>query len=101
MSRGRTIEDGSRRLEVIQVGANPHTDENLVVWLPRERLLFQGDLFYYAEGSAFPPAGRERMNRFFARWLSDRGMQPLAIHGVHNEGAAGPEALSRARRPEI
>jgi glyoxylase-like metal-dependent hydrolase (beta-lactamase superfamily II) len=101
VSGRRTIEDGSRRLDVIQVGANPHTDENLVVWLPRERMLFQGDLFYYAGGSAFPPAGRERMNRFFAGWLTERGMQPLAIYGVHNDGAAGPETLSRARRPDL
>ena len=92
------IADSSRTIEVLQVGPNPHTAENLIVWLPRERILFQGDLFYYAEGDPFPPPGREVMNRFFARWIRERGIQPLAIYGVHNDGAAGPDAVSRALR---
>lgn len=92
----RLITDGNRRLEAINVGANPHTAENLFTWLPEERLLFQGDLFYYVDGDAFPPSGREAMNRFFARWLRKHGLAPKAIYGVHNDGAAGPDALARA-----
>ena len=92
------IADSSRTIEVLQVGPNPHTVQNLIVWLPRERILFQGDLFYYGEGDPFPPPGREVMNRFFARWIRERGIQPLAIYGVHNDGAAGPDAVSRALR---
>ena len=89
----RMIGDGRRRLEVINVGANPHTSENLFVWLPEERLIFQGDLFYYEEGDPFPPSGREKMNRFFAAWLAEHAMSPKGIYGVHYVGAAPPEAL--------
>lgn len=60
--------------------------------------LLQGDLFYYAEGSAFPPSGRETMNRFFAGFLRDKGLAPLAIYGVHNDGAVPPELLVDAVR---
>jgi glyoxylase-like metal-dependent hydrolase (beta-lactamase superfamily II) len=94
----RLITDGVRRLEVINVGENPHTAENLFAWLPDERILLQGDLFYYEEGAPFPPSGRSTMNRFFANWLSSHGFSPRAIYGVHDSGAAGPEALARARR---
>jgi hypothetical protein len=87
---------GRRRLEVINVGANPHTKENLFAWLPDERLLFQGDLFYYEEGAPFPPSGRETMNRFFAAWLAAHDLSPKAIYGVHYAGAAPPEALRLA-----
>jgi glyoxylase-like metal-dependent hydrolase (beta-lactamase superfamily II) len=93
----RVIQQGTRRVEVIQVGSNPHTTENLFLWLPEERILFQGDLFYYSEGASFPPSGREVMNRFFAGWLAERGIEPIAIYGVHNDGAAGPDAVRRAR----
>jgi glyoxylase-like metal-dependent hydrolase (beta-lactamase superfamily II) len=89
----RTLSDGSRSLEIRNAGRNPHTDANLFVWLPAERVLFQGDLFYYSEGDEFPPSGRERMNRFFAGFLRDKGIEPEAIYGVHNYGAAPRERL--------
>jgi glyoxylase-like metal-dependent hydrolase (beta-lactamase superfamily II) len=93
-----TISDGSRFLEIINVGKNPHTSENLVVWLPAEGIVFQGDLYYFAMGSPFPPSGRATMNAFFAEWLANRRITPRAIYGVHNRGAAGPEALAASRR---
>jgi len=95
----RVLGGGRRAIEVINVGANPHTAENLFVWLPGKRLLFQGDLFYYEENAPFPPSGRETMNRFFARWLSSRGLTPRAIYGIHNAGAAPPKALEMASAP--
>lgn len=93
----RVINDGVRDIEIINVGENPHSLGNLLVWLPRERILFQGDLFYFDEGAAFPPAGRDVMNRFFAQWLHNRGIMPRMIYGVHNYGAAGADALARVR----
>ena len=83
-------------LEVLNVGRNPHTDENLLVWLPRERIAFQGDLFYDDPMGPFPPSGRGRMNRFIAQWLKDRGIAPRAMYGVHNDGASGPGRLAQA-----
>jgi hypothetical protein len=82
------ITDGARRLEIWNVVKNPHTDENLFAWLSEERIVFQGDLFYFQEGRAFPPSGRGRMNGLFARRLRDRGIEPRAVYGVHNNGAA-------------
>jgi glyoxylase-like metal-dependent hydrolase (beta-lactamase superfamily II) len=93
----RVIEDGVRRIEVLSTGENPHSDDNLLMWLPSERILFQGDLFYFDAGAPFPPSGRDTMNRFFAKWLVEHGIQPRLIYGVHNNGAAGVEALTRSR----
>ena len=94
----RTVDAGGRRIEIINVGNNPHSTGNLLVWLPAEGILFQGDLFYFDEGGAFPPPGRETMNRFFARWLAAQGIRPRVLYGVHNNGAAGPDALERMIR---
>jgi glyoxylase-like metal-dependent hydrolase (beta-lactamase superfamily II) len=101
VSDRKTITDGTRTVEVINVGRNPHTDENLFLWMPQEKLLLQGDLFYYREGDRFPPPGRETMNGFFAKWLAAHGIQPKAVYGVHGAGAASPEALARALRPSV
>jgi hypothetical protein len=38
------------------------------------------------------------MNRFFARFLAENGLEPLAIYGVHNDGAASPQRLLDAFR---
>lgn len=89
----REITDGSRSVVIFDTGANPHTHENLFVWLPSERILFQGDLFYFLEGRREPPPGRETMNAFFAEHLRERGLAPLAIYGVHNRGAASGELV--------
>jgi glyoxylase-like metal-dependent hydrolase (beta-lactamase superfamily II) len=99
VSRQRTITDGERTIEILNTGENPHTGENLVVWLPRERILFQGDLFYYSAGDVFPPSGRAAMNRFFAGWLRGRRIEPEAIYGVHSSGAAAPALLELALKP--
>ena len=92
----RTITDGAQTLEILNVGKNPHTDENLLIWLPRERIAFQGDLFYDDPMGPFPPSGRGRMNRFTAHWLKGHGIEPRAIYGVHNDGASGPKRLAQA-----
>ena len=97
VSGRREITDGERTLEIWNVGRNPHTDENLFVWLPKERIAFQGDLFYYQAGGEFPPSGREHMNRFFTRWLDRHGLKPRAIYGVHNSEPAGPNQLAEMR----
>ncbi len=94
----RMITDGSRKLEAVNIGDNPHTAESLLAWLPEPGLILQGDLFYYGEGDPFPPSGRETMNRFFSRWLAARDFAPKAVYGVHYAGAAGPAALALAAR---
>lgn len=89
----KVITDGEMVMEVRNVGANPHTAANLMVWLPQSQIAFQGDLFYFGENDPFPPSGRGKMNVFFAEWLRKEAIAPRAIYGVHNSGAAGPDAV--------
>jgi glyoxylase-like metal-dependent hydrolase (beta-lactamase superfamily II) len=77
----RVFEDGSRRVEVIDIGPNPHADEMLVVYLPAERLLVQGDLLN------LPASGRLRAGnlatRHFLEWLERSGLAVDRIVPVH------------------
>ncbi|MEW5915398.1 MAG: MBL fold metallo-hydrolase, partial [Gemmatimonadota bacterium] len=91
----RTVRDSTRRVVIYDVGVNPHTAHNLFVWLPRERIGFQGDLFYYDQGDADIPADRTTISVFFAKWLRAKGISPRAVYGVHSDGAAGPAILER------
>lgn len=91
--RGRRVITGRlRSIEVRAVGTNPHSVDNLVLWLPGPRVLMQGDLFYHRQGES-PPPDRETMNRFFRQWLQQARLEPERMYGVHNSGYATPADL--------
>jgi len=84
----RVITQGERTVELIDVGPNPHTEENVVVYLPKEKILFQGDLFYFDVGDAFPRKDRATILPFFAKWLKKSALAPERIYSVHERGFA-------------
>ena len=91
----RTLSDGVRTVELINVGRNPHSNENLVVYIPAEKILFQGDLFYFDIGDEFPPKNRITIMSFFAKWLRDNNLAPERIYSVHSHGFATLEHVNR------
>jgi glyoxylase-like metal-dependent hydrolase (beta-lactamase superfamily II) len=80
----KTIAEGSMAVDLISVGANPHTEENIVAYFPRERYLFQGDLFYFNGDMTFPARDRMTVMPFFAKWLKQSGLAPARIYGFHS-----------------
>ena len=80
----QVISDGERTVELINVGANPHTEENIVVYFPKEKYLFQGDLFYFNNEATFPPKDRLPVMFFFAGWLKKNNLSPARIYGFHS-----------------
>ncbi len=52
----RVLTDGTRSLELIDVGPNPHVTEMLVAYLPKEKTLFQVDLLSIPLEGPWPPA---------------------------------------------
>jgi hypothetical protein len=80
----RTFTDGEASMQLINVGRNPHTDENLIVYFPKEKYLFQGDLFYFNSESTFPAKDRMTVMPFFAKWLKANGLAPERIYGFHS-----------------
>lgn len=88
--RKHVITDGERVVELISTGASPHSTENIVVYLPQEKILFQGDLFYYSGMTAFPAKdpSRDRVMKFFGDWLIKNKIEPARIYGFHDRGFA-------------
>ena len=86
----RVITDGERSVELINVGESPHAKENVIVYLPQEKILFQGDLFYYSGLAAFPAKdpSRDRVMQFFGNWLIKNNLEPVQIYGFHDRGFA-------------
>lgn len=89
------ISDGERVVELINVGANPHTEENIVVYLPQEKYIFQGDLFYFNSEATFPARDRMTVMPFFARWLKKNNLSPARIYGFHSPVFASMEHVEK------
>jgi glyoxylase-like metal-dependent hydrolase (beta-lactamase superfamily II) len=87
-ARKRVITDGVRTVELLNTGVNPHTAESVVVYLPAEKILYQGDLFYFDLGGAFPPKDRLIVMRPFARWLMKNQLAPEQLYQTHEVGFA-------------
>jgi len=91
----RVLSDGERTVELIDVGKNPHTAENIVVYLPREKYLYQGDLFYFNGDATFPLKDRLTVMPFFADWLKKHKLTPARIYGFHSVTFATMEHIEK------
>jgi glyoxylase-like metal-dependent hydrolase (beta-lactamase superfamily II) len=83
LERGkRVMSDGSRRVELIDIGPNPHAKEMVVAYLPNERIVFQGDLFFLGANDA-PPGPPQAGTVSFAKRMKELGLKVDRIASVH------------------
>ena len=87
------ISNGDARVELIDIGAGPHAEEMLVFWFPRQKILFQGDLWNREGDSSIRPANDTTMH--FAEWLQKSGLPVERIVGVHGPSGT-PAELQQA-----
>ena len=52
----RVFTDGKQTVEVIDIGPSPHAKEMLVVYLPKEKIIFQGDLVNLPNSGRWMPS---------------------------------------------
>lgn len=82
----RVLSDATRTLELIDIGPNPHAREMVVAWLPNERVLFQGDLFFVPANNA-PFGPPQPTTVAFAKKLKKLGLPVQRIASVHGATA--------------
>jgi len=89
----RVLTDGEQTVELIDVGPNPHAREMLIAWLPKQRIVFQGDLFFVPANDA--PVGPPQTSTLaFASRLKEKGLAPQTIASVHGRTATIDEFRS-------
>lgn len=97
----RVLEGGGRRVEIIEVGENPHTRGMLVLHLPDEGVMFVSDLLDpTGDPERFPKASHAALDLWFGRWLDERGLAPEVIYTMHGSGRVTPAHLERLRIEE-
>ena len=81
----RVLTDGRQTLELIDVGPNPHAREMVIAYLPREKIIFQGDLFILPNNGPLGPP--QATTTAFARKLAELNLEVERIAGVHGRTA--------------
>lgn len=86
----RVFQDDKHIVELYDIGPNPHANEILVAYLPKEKILFQADLLNPAANGTIPIAQDPAIS--FSEKLQQLGLSVEKIYGVHGR-AATPEEL--------
>jgi glyoxylase-like metal-dependent hydrolase (beta-lactamase superfamily II) len=89
-NKKRVFQDDKHVVEIYDIGPNPHAEQILVAYLPKEKILFQADLLNAAANGTIPIAQDTTVS--FAERLKQLGLQVDKIYGVHGR-AATPEEL--------
>ena len=90
IEKKRVFQDDKHVVELYDIGPNPHSEQILVAYLPKEKILFQADLLNAAPNGTFPIAPDATVS--FAENLQKLGLAVEKIYGVHGRFAT-PEEL--------
>jgi glyoxylase-like metal-dependent hydrolase (beta-lactamase superfamily II) len=82
----RVLTDGEQTLELIDIGPNPHAREMVIAYLPKQRIVFQGDLFF-APLDDSPQGPPQASTVSFAREIKERNIKADRIASVHGRTA--------------
>jgi glyoxylase-like metal-dependent hydrolase (beta-lactamase superfamily II) len=78
----RVFTDGTRVVEIHDVGPTPHAEEMLVAWMPIEGVLFHADMIEAATGQALPGSASPTTVRL-AEYIKQRGWNVRVFAGSH------------------
>ena len=85
------FDDGSRKLEIIDIGPTPHVEHLLVAWLPEEGILFEADHFPNPTNGQMAPA--QPVTQRLAEAISEKGLDVKIIVGSHSPRVASVDDL--------
>ena len=89
-NKKRVFQDDKHIVELYDIGPNPHANEMLVVYLPKEKILFQADMLNAAANGTIPIAQDPTIS--FSERLQQLGLNVEKIYAVHGRFAT-PEEL--------
>lgn len=85
-NKKRVFSDGTQTLELYDIGPNPHAREMVIAWLPKQKILFQGDLFFVAYEPG-PLGYTQKPTYHLAQKLKELNINPERIASVHGRTA--------------
>jgi hypothetical protein len=89
-NKKRVFQDDKHVVELYDIGPNPHANEMIVAYLPKEKILFEADMLNPLANGTIPIA--QDVTISFAERLQQLGLQIEKIYNVHGRPAT-PEEL--------
>lgn len=102
-NKKRVFSDDQHTVELYDIGEGPHTKEMLIVYLPKEKILFEGDMLGLPAGSTLIPAANETTIHFANR-LRELGLNVEKLASVHGRTATMDElrtAVEKSRTANL
>ena len=90
----RVFSDGTTTLEIYNTGANPHADDMLVAYLPKEKILYEADIFDSLSDNRRPATVH------LLKWLETKRLAVDKIVPVHGTPAALSDVIAVAAERE-
>ena len=92
------IHDGERRVELLPILGSVHNDAFLMVWLPKERLLIEGDAYTPGPPGAPPPQIPNPNSVNLVENIERADLDVGRILPLHGRISTGDELLTAVRR---
>ena len=83
VGRRRVISDGTRRVEIHHIANNLHADDLLMVYLPKEKILIEADVYTPLAPNAQPPMPPSPFTVSFADHVKSLGLDVSQIVPIH------------------
>ena len=93
-AKRRVLTDGTRTLELHDIGPNPHVKEAVIAYLPKEKIAFQADLIALPSSGPLPPASPATVD--FVQKVRALGLQVDTIVGSHGRDGTMDEVAKAA-----
>jgi len=77
----RVFTDGTRTVELYNIGPLSHVRDMVIFYFPGEKILFQGDMFSPLESGGMPPV--IEINRELTRKVAELGLEVETLVAVH------------------
>lgn len=83
----RTISDRTHKVELIDIGPTPHADEMIIVYLPDEKIIYQGDLLEIDDDDPVNELTANEVTAYFYRKIQELDLKVEKIIGTEGRSA--------------
>ncbi len=99
ISGEHVIKDHAMEVQLVELpDGNPKADNYLMVYLPRQKILYATAFIYPVPEAVFPPKESIPLSRYFVEWLDNSSLETESIYNVHAMGLVEPWQLEKIRQ---